>query len=654
MPDINKAMNDWVMNNQHNIRNMMGVGGGGGIAVDDEGDYWTFKRGNNELFKVQKSDSAFVVTTDLVFGDAVTDTLTISGALTSGADGAGVGDVIFYGADTGKKVTWDVSENMLDVDGIMKIHNRPVSTDTYALEVKTDYAQASGVGQGALQVSTRVYPTTDTTTVLARGGYFQCQLHADDAMTDGGMMGLYTQVHNNGTGVLNGSSIIITSLKTDIADGGTWTEVERLCSLHVESNLAQAISAGSFHLLYISNTGATVADTALNIGAGTYTTGIDMSAGTITTDLILSNGATIVNTDVDNLKITEANIELVGSTAVTLNGDTTVSGTKTFTTGTGNVSLNGDTTIAAGKVLYIRDASQSIASGSDDLMTITSPTITLAGATAINLDGSTTISGAIVMDSAVTTGISITGATTTGMSITGSATDAINIDTGTFTNGININGGTISKAIRMGSYSSRLTAVSGATTEVCTIGILGAEDDFTIGYGSYIRTSGEDGKGFGASFLVEATNTTGTPTLQGLQSMAFLGSVGGSEAAHLKTLGGDATAGLYGGWFKIGANSNCVADSGSRAAALWVDNQMSGTISGEEYGIFATTGASKPDSFIGFETSSSGWASLFYFDETSYDQDPVVSGDASAGGSKDYHLKVNINGTMYGLQLYSL
>ena len=208
------------------------------------------------------------------------------------------------------------------------------------------------------------------------------------------------------------------------------------------------------------------------------------------------------------------------------------------------------------------------------------------------------------------------------------------------------------KAFKAGSYSSRITLTPGATNEMVTIAGLAEEDDFAIGYGSYIRTTGEDGKGFGASFLVEATNTTGTPTLEGLQSMAFLGSVGGTEAAILKTRGGDATAGMYAIWAKTGANNNAVFASGSRTVPLWVDNQCGGTHSGEEYGIFASTGMSQPDAFIGFETTSRGWDALFYFDETSYDQEPVVAADIT-GGSKSYYLRVNVNGTMYGIQLYA-
>lgn len=234
---------------------------------------------------------------------------------------------------------------------------------------------------------------------------------------------------------------------------------------------------------------------------------------------------------------------------------------------------------------------------------------------------------------------------------TASLTNGLHITAGA-TNGINISG-SVAKAIRMGSYSSRLTAVSGATTEVCTIGLSGDEDDFYIGYGSYIRTTAEDGKGFGASFLVEAVHTTGTPTLQGMQCMAFLGSVGGSEAAVLKTLGGDATAGMYAGWFKIGANTNCVAASGSRIAVLWIDSQLGFTPSGEEYGIFFTTGGSKPDAVMAFETTSSGWSNFLSFDETAYDQDPVGSATIS-GGTQDKYLKVDINGTAYGIALYQI
>lgn len=221
------------------------------------------------------------------------------------------------------------------------------------------------------------------------------------------------------------------------------------------------------------------------------------------------------------------------------------------------------------------------------------------------------------------------------------------------TGAVDISGATtIGSTLDVGTYSSMTTAASGVTTELVSVGLTGAEDDYYIGLGCYVRATGEDGKPFGIATTIETTDTTGIDRMQAGQFISLLGTAGGSEAAHLKTLGGDAVAGMYGVWAKVGANSNCVCDSGSRVAAIWVDNQMSGTVSGEEYGIFATTGASKPDAFIGFETTSSGWANFLSFDETSYDQDPVASATIS-GGTQDKYLKVDINGTAYGIPLYT-
>jgi hypothetical protein len=200
----------------------------------------------------------------------------------------------------------------------------------------------------------------------------------------------------------------------------------------------------------------------------------------------------------------------------------------------------------------------------------------------------------------------------------------------------------------MGSYSSRLQT-AGGTTEVMTIGAETDEDDFLIGIGSYLRTSGEDGKGFGASFLVEATNTTGTPTVEGMQCMAFLGSVGGSEAAHLKTLGGDVTAGMYAAWFKIGSNGNCVFDSGSRTAVLWVDNQLSGTINGKHYAIFFSQGAGRPDAVFGF-IDAGGYDYLIEGDSATVTTStkPYDGGAVDTdGGDSDGSIKISLGGSTY-------
>ncbi len=183
----------------------------------------------------------------------------------------------------------------------------------------------------------------------------------------------------------------------------------------------------------------------------------------------------------------------------------------------------------------------------------------------------------------------------------------------------------------------------------------------------------DDGTGFydrGVFVTLKTTGAKGIFPIAGLAEVETTVSGNGPTAvmagqfishllntgSKLATSSGSAVDGMYASWFKITAIDGATTHANSKKAAVWLDNQMYGNNAapGEEYTIFNTTGGLKPDAWAGFETTSSGWSSLFYFDETAYDQDPVVSGDVSAGGSKDYHLKVNINGTMYGIQLYAL
>ena len=255
-------------------------------------------------------------------------------------------------------------------------------------------------------------------------------------------------------------------------------------------------------------------------------------------------------------------------------------------------------------------------------------------------DGATT--GISIGDS--TTGIAITGDTTDAIKTSGTNTDGIEI-AGTVSNAINVSG-TATKILQFGSYSSMATHQN---SELITL----AATDTTgwiLGLGVYMRATGTDGYPFAGMFYVESTDTTGTDRMNAIQAMAFLGTTTGSEAAHLKTLGGDAVAGMYSIWAKIGGNTNCVADSGSRMAPLWIDNQFHGTASGEEYAMFITCGGSKVDAVIGLVTTSSGWTYLLSFDETSYDQDPIFStGTCKVDATKDSTgtIKINLNGTTY-------
>jgi len=180
-------------------------------------------------------DNDLTIEGDMSFGDASTDTLTVEGEAR-------------FNART-------------------RCLNRPLSEDGYALEVKTDYDAATGVGQGAFQCSTRVYPAADTSAVYARGGYFQCQLHADDTMTGGSMTGLYCQVHANDTAILNGTTVL-SALATDIADGGVYTAVTSVTSLLVDSHLSQTVSSGTFSMITVENNGTTTADNLILVDGG--------------------------------------------------------------------------------------------------------------------------------------------------------------------------------------------------------------------------------------------------------------------------------------------------------------------------------------------------------------------------------------------------
>jgi len=157
---------------------------------------------------------------------------------------------------------------------------------------------------------------------------------------------------------------------------------------------------------------------------------------------------------------------------------------------------------------------------------------------------------------------------------------------------------------------------------------------------------------FPVAGLAEANNTgTGPSALQAGQFIAHLGAR--SSGATLTTMvGSGAVGGMHGIWAKVAAASTSVCDSGSMVAPIWCDNQMSGTINGEEYGIFATTGASRPDAFIGFETTSRGYAQLLHFDSTFNSGAGTCVTTDSVPGTQDARMMVWYDGKQYYIPLY--
>jgi len=164
-----------------------------------------------------------------------------------------------------------------------------------------------------------------------------------------------------------------------------------------------------------------------------------------------------------------------------------------------------------------------------------------------------------------------------------------------------------------------------------------------------LKTAGTKGI-FPVSGLAEVlTDATGPTKAQAAQFIAGLHEAG----SNLATAGGDTTAGMYGAWLKVYSIVGSVAASGSKVAPVWVDNQMCGTVSGEEYGIFATTGGTRPDGFIGFETTSSGYDQFIYAD-TTFDSGAGTCFETSAipTTAQDARIKVWYDGKQYYIGLH--
>ncbi len=208
--------------------------------------------------------------------------------------------------------------------------------------------------------------------------------------------------------------------------------------------------------------------------------------------------------------------------------------------------------------------------------------------------------------------------------------------------------------IRAGTYASPIDL----STDVDQSGVIriyttcsATGTSYDRGLFACTRTTNTKGA-FPIAGLAEANNSTGTGPnkVQAGQFIAHLGA--GGEAAKLATLGGDATAGMYGVWAKVTAGGTCTASSGSRVAPIWVDNQMSGTVSGEEYGIFATTGASRVDAFIGFNTTSSGYNQFINCDSTFNSGAGTCFNTNAVPGTQDARINVYYDGAQYYLALY--
>jgi len=208
--------------------------------------------------------------------------------------------------------------------------------------------------------------------------------------------------------------------------------------------------------------------------------------------------------------------------------------------------------------------------------------------------------------------------------------------------------------IRAGTYGAPLTNDSAYQSGM--IRLYGRTTDLNTSYdrGVFVCLKTQGSKGiFPVSGLAEVETTAsgdGPTSVHACQYIAHLLETGSKVAS---------TATVHGGWFKITAIDGATMPVGVVAAPIWIDNQLYGSNIGSggtlatEYGIYATTGGSRPHAVIGFNTTSSGYNNFLSFDSTVASQTMLGSADIDAG-TADRYLKIDINGTAYGIQLYAI
>lgn len=151
----------------------------------------------------------------------------------------------------------------------MKIHNRPATTGS-TLEIRARPTTTSGTH---FALDCIVEWRGNATTGGLRGVEGVAHVNSSYTLTgNASMIGTYGQVRVDGT--VNGSGIMLAGLYGLIEDGGTYTSVSHVCSLWVDSHLAQTVSSGNKELIYATNNGATTLDSVMYVYGGNKITNL--------------------------------------------------------------------------------------------------------------------------------------------------------------------------------------------------------------------------------------------------------------------------------------------------------------------------------------------------------------------------------------------
>lgn len=217
---------------------------------------------------------------------------------------------------------------------------------------------------------------------------------------------------------------------------------------------------------------------------------------------------------------------------------------------------------------------------------------------------------------------------------------------GTFTDhGIYIHAATFAttkRALRIGDYGTEISMASGEGLIRTYAKVASGTDVTALQFHWGIAES--------AAYIIgsqmEIESACATPGPTGLMVHDF---IGGIQPAKYIATGGD---GLVGIRSKLYADATSVCNGD--VYPLWLDHQMSCAVAGTEASIKVTTGGSKPDAFVWFNTTSSGLSQLFYFDSTMAAAEPFVATGCSVTVATVPYLKVLINTTQYGIPLIAI
>ncbi|MFA5132747.1 MAG: hypothetical protein WC444_05500 [Candidatus Paceibacterota bacterium] len=378
------------------------------------------------------------------------------------------------------------------------------------------------------------------------------------------------------------------------------------------------------------------------------------------------------------LKATSPTVELEASTGITLDGDVTIDGAHTLTTGTGAISVLGDATFGTTKKAYFRDTGLYIYSSADGQLDIvgdttvktTAPTIELEGSTAVTLDGDTTIDGAHTF--ATGTGdVSINGdallATTkkvqfrdTGIYINSGADGKLTISSdGSGADDITLSG-TVTLDANLTTPSRIICSTVGTayTAPALSVGVHGtplvdAVAADMIAFSVNITTATNKGSAessmaayFGAANSTDTANTR-------LQSVLASTTVAGNcfdaygVQGHL-TISGAATAtsngNMCGGSFKVSVGA--AVNATLQGLLVTVDGDNGNTITGTSSMIYLDSVHTVTNGILFGQCGN--LTSAFYFSAAS---GPIGAAVTACGGS-DASIKVNVEGSAYYIPLY--